>query len=275
MSYFKTDIKKMYKSKLVRYMLTAFLIIMIVDPLLIRLNNLRYKNADSPLNPFMYWILFPTGWGNQIYRALFWLLPVIATGLVFYSEQSSSVMKLSIIRGSWRRYYWSKALSLFLFTFVSFFALFIINILVTYLVFDPDAPRTGQYMFYIPQEGTFVRPFYDAAPIYECVLYAFINALAIALMSLSALAMHAVLKLKNSYIALLVPAVVIYAVQYGFFWFTGFAENIHIGVLTQPIAVSISDYITTSSDVIFAYALLAGVDVVLLLIGYFREREYL
>ena len=214
------------------------------------------------------------GIGNRIYMNLFWWLPVISTGLVFYSEQNSSVLELSVIRGNWRRYYFSKILSLFLFTFISFFILFIVNILVTYIVFDTNAPKTGQYEWYIPKEGTFAYPFYKANPVYMCILYSFINALAIALMSILMFFFQAVIKLKTKYIALLVPAVVLYAVQYTISWFMGDNDHAHLLTIVQPlIAGPVTNTITTLSDVISTYTIIAIIDFVFILIGYFREKE--
>ena len=46
------------------------------------------------------------------------------------------------------------------------------------------------------------------------ILYAFINAFAIALLSLFALAFHAMITLKNKYIAILTPFIVLYLINY-------------------------------------------------------------
>ena len=49
MSYFFIDVKKLYRAKLVRYMITLLLIIMIADPIFNRIQSLQYSRSPRKL----------------------------------------------------------------------------------------------------------------------------------------------------------------------------------------------------------------------------------
>ena len=84
-------------------------------------------------------------WGNKVYNILFWVIPVLATGMIYYNEQSSSMSKFLVVRKSKLRYMLSKVISVFSFTFVFCMFLLSLNLLLTFLIFDVRAPFTEQY----------------------------------------------------------------------------------------------------------------------------------
>ncbi|MDE7390319.1 MAG: hypothetical protein K2M82_05190 [Lachnospiraceae bacterium] len=276
MSYLKSDIKKLYKSKLVKYFLIIGTAVMVLSAVFSYVESIRYSRGMScmGMQPYMYWILMPaSGIGNTVYFAVFWVLPVVATGLVFFDEQNSSMLSYLTVRGKRYKYYWSKAISLFIVAFVNIFGMFLINIFLTNILFDSSSPRTEQFSYIIPGERTFAYPLFEKNPIYVMLLYAFLNSLAIALMSLAVFAVHAIIKLKNRYIALVVPAVLIYLAQYLSEWMHRDNLNMNLGIIIQPMGVSALLNPITTDNVLLAYGTLAYIVAILLFAGFLRERE--
>lgn len=272
MSYLKSDIKKLYKSKLVKYMLLIMLAVVILSPIMSCISNQR--DPTFGCQPYQFWLLMlPSGIGHTIYFAVFWILPVISTGLVFFDEQNSSMLSYLTVRGKRYKYYWSKAISLFIVTFINILGLFLINIFLTNILFDSSSPRTEQFSYIIPGERTFAYPLFEKNPIYVMLLYAFLNSLAIALMSLAVFAVHAIIKLKNRYIALVVPAVLIYLAQYLSEWMHRDNLNMNLGIIIQPMGVSALLNPITTDNVLLAYGTLAYIVAILLFAGFLRERE--
>lgn len=276
MSYFITDIKKIYGSRTVKWMLIFLLIIMIADPISIYPINARYKDFFETIgaNPFQFWLLMnSSGWGHTVFHTVFWMLPVLSTGLIYYDERKSSLCELLLVRGSRLKYYFSKIAATFGVTFINFFLLLSINILVTYLIFSADAPKTEQYMYLIPKTGMFSYAYYQKNPLSMVFLYTFLNALTIALLSLLALSIHIIAALKNRYAAILVPFISLYLLNYVTSLMLRNNLNYNLKVIIQPrAACSILDIIH-GRDVIMVFALVALADFVLLGIGYIRSRE--
>ena len=275
MSYFITDVKKLYKSNLVRWMLLAMLIVMILAPVSTYLQEWRFFDTVGK-NPFQYWLLMDSvNWGNKIYQALFCAFPVLSTGLVYYNEKHSSVYNLLISRGHKGMYYLAKMCSTFWVTFFNFTVLFLINIFVTYLIFPIDAPQTEYYGYLIPKVEMFSYVFYEKNPLYMVFLYVFLNALAIALNSLIVLAAHEIIPLKNRYLALLVPFILLYLLKY----LVGMAQagcpNMNINVIIQPQAASALVNTIYMEDVRLAFGILIIFVIFLQGIGFLRNRESL
>ncbi|MDE7424627.1 MAG: hypothetical protein K2N51_13225 [Lachnospiraceae bacterium] len=278
MSYFITDVKKIYKNKLVKWMLVFLLVVMIADPISVYVINARYENFFEEIgaNPFQFWLLMnSSSWGNTVVYTLLFVLPVISTGLVFYNERQSSVYKWLIIRNSKAKYYISKIAATFLVTWINFFILFSINIIVTYFAFSADAPKTEQYMYLIPKKEMFSYPFYQSNPLSMVMLYVFLNALAIALLSLFALAVHEIINLKNRYVAILFPFIALYLINYGTTFLLIDHLNYKLSVIIQPRAASALTNNIQSMDVIIVFLVVALVDLVLLGVGYIRNGETL
>ena len=278
MSYFITDIKKIYKGRIVKWMLIFLFIVMVADPISVYIINADYEKFFEVIgaNPFQFWLLMnSSSWGNTVFHTVFWALPVLSTGLVFYNERQSSMFELLVVRNSKQKYYLAKIAATFAVTLINFFILFLINILVTYLIFSVDAPMTKQYMYLIPKEGMFSYAFYQKSPLSMAILYSFLNALTIALFSLFVLAIHAIATLKNRYVAILVPFIALYLIDYVTSLMLRSNLNYDLGVIIQPRAASAVIDIIHSVDVIIVFAIVTLVVLISLVIGYIRNRETL
>lgn len=276
MSYFFTDIKKIYKSRSVRWMCLLLLVVMIADPLSVYLaygkSETFIKNIGN--HPFMFWLLINSGsWGHRVFFALKLVFPVLSVGLLFYNEYASSAFEYMIVRRNAGFYYISKICAVFLSAFVNFFALLSVNAVVTWAVFRGDAPKTEQYMYRIPQKRSFAYPFYERNPFYEAILYAFLWALTIALLALFVFAVQAVCRFKNQYMVLLIPYVIIYAVKYVEGLLLIGKESHDLNMITQPICANM--FTMKSTDAAAAFLGLMFADAILLIAGYIRSRETL
>lgn len=278
MTYFITDIKKLYNSKIVKYMLIILFFIMIVDPISVYVIHARNAIFFETIgaNPFQFWLLMnSSNWGYSVYQTLFWVFPAISTGLCYYNERQSSMYEFLIIRNSRVKYYLSKAVAAFSVTLLNFFVLLSLNILVTYSIFRKDAPMTVQYRYLIPYEGMFSYVFYKMNPLYMVILYTFLNALAIALLTLFALAVHEILILENRYVALLFPFILLYLINYVVSLLLSSNLNYNFRVIIQPRAASAITNTISGKDVLLVFTLMLVVDLILLAVGYIRNREVL
>lgn len=274
MSYFITDIKKLYKSKLVRWMLLAMLLVMILDPISVRLQGWRWLDAVGR-NAYLYWLLMDMNWGNRVYQALFCVFPVLSTGLIYYNEKHSSVYDMLISRGHAGMYYLAKMCSTFLTTFFNFTTLFLINVFVTYSIFPINAPQTEQYGYHIPKTEMFSYMFYEKNPLDMVLLYVFLNAFTIALNSLLVLAVHEIIPLKNRYLALLVPVILLQLLRYLMGMAQAGCPNMNLNVILQPNAASALVNTIYMEDVRLVFGILIIVVIFLQGIGFLRNRESL
>ena len=156
--YFISDIKKMLSSRIVQITFIFLLVTMLADPISVLIHARRYTGFFENIgaNPFQFWLLMNSAsWGNKVYNILFWVIPVLATGMIYYNEQSSSMSKFLVVRKSKLRYMLSKVISVFSFTFVFCMFLLSLNLLLTFLIFDVRAPFTEQYQRLVPNAGTF------------------------------------------------------------------------------------------------------------------------
>lgn len=279
MSYFLTDIKKIYKSKITKVMLALLFIIMIADPISVYFKYGRNEKFVETIgkNGFQFWLLMNSrSWGFNVYHSLLMIFPVLSTALILYSEQRSSMYEFLITRDSKIKYYLSKIFSVFFATFINFFILFSINVFVTSIFFPFDAVCTGIIKNYIPKVGMFSYPFYEHNPLSMVFLFVFLNAFTIALLALFALAFHMIVKLKNKYMAILTPFIVLYLTTYLMgiileqkLW------NYDFMLIIQPMVGAMSKNIISSVDVLIVFGLIIVIDTVLLIGGYIRNRESL
>ncbi len=97
MRLFKADMRKLYSNRAIQLMLLFVLFVMIASPLWIRfVDGTQHNDFFETIgqNPFQFWLLMQSSnWGNAVYHVLFFLFPVISTGLIFYQEKSSSVFE--------------------------------------------------------------------------------------------------------------------------------------------------------------------------------------
>lgn len=117
--YFISDIKKMLSSRIVQITFIFLLVTMLADPISVLIHARRYTGFFENIgaNPFQFWLLMNSAsWGNKVYNILFWVIPVLATGMIYYNEQSSSMSKFLVVRKSKLRYMLSKVISVFSFT---------------------------------------------------------------------------------------------------------------------------------------------------------------
>ena len=217
--YFISDIKKMLSSRIVQITFIFLLVTMLADPISVLIHARRYTGFFENIgaNPFQFWLLMNSAsWGNKVYNILFWVIPVLATGMIYYNEQSSSMSKFLVVRKSKPRYMLSKVISVFSFTFVFCMFLLSLNLLLTFLIFDVRAPFTEQYQRLVPNAGTFGYTLYQISPLLMAVVYSFFNSLALALFAVFALAIQMIVKFNNQYVAIVIPVILLYAITFAF-----------------------------------------------------------
>lgn len=278
MAYFMSDVKKIYRSRMVQVALLLLGLIAVADPLFV-----RFEYAEQPgfveqigINPFQFWLLMnSSGWGHTVYRTLLFVFPVLSTGLLFFYERESSVYELMIVRKSRIQYLISKVCSVFVITFLNFLLIFILNLTITNICFSADASLTEQYQYLIPKEGTFAKTLYLMNPLMVEIVYSALNALAIAMLSVFVLGIHMICKFKNRYIAIFAPPIILYAANYAEGLLLKNQMNRNLFIIIQPRAASALSACITTVDVITVYALLLFVIVVILLIGFKRNRDVL
>lgn len=182
MSYVLADIKKLYRSSIIRWMLIILLFVMIADPISVYIINGKYDKFFEVIgsNPFQFWLLINSAsWGNNLFYTIFWVLPILSTGLIFYNEQQSSMRLLLVIRGNGLKYYLAKIFSIFIVTFLNFFVLLIINIGITYLIFSYrrainktiyvfNSAHRNVFLFILPKKSI---KYGNPVCLYQCLRY--------------------------------------------------------------------------------------------------------
>ena len=168
MSYFISDIKKLYKSRMVQLVLLLLGIVAVADPLFVRFVYGKQPGFFEQVgaNPFQFWLLMnSSGWGHTMYRTLLFVFPVLSTGLIFFYERQSSLYELLVSRKSRIQYLSSKAIAVFVTAFLNFALILGLNLVVTNLCFSAAAPLTEQYNYLIPKTGSFAEVFYQISPL--------------------------------------------------------------------------------------------------------------
>lgn len=278
MTYFMSDVKKLYKSRIVQGMLLLMAVVAIADPLFVRFVYGRQPGFFEQIgaNPFQFWLLMnSSGWGNTVYHTLLFVFPVLSTGLIFFRERQSSMYELLVSRNSRKKYFASKATSVFCTTFFNFLLILFLNLAVTHLCFSLDAPLTEQYGYSIPKTGTFADFFYQISPVAMEVLYVFLNALTIALLAILVLGIHMIFRFQNYYIAFLVPFLVLYAGNYAEGVLLANSLQYSVSIIMQPRAASSLPVCITGTNVLLVYSVLLAIDLVVLFIGFKRNRDAL
>lgn len=273
--YFISDIKKMCRSRTVRFLFVFLLIVMIASPFTQFYYEWRFPSHFDQVgkNPFQFWLLLDnTNWGNTVYYVLFWVFSVLVTGPIYILEKESSVREFLVVRKGKREYYCSKILSTAIFSFLFFLMLLSINLLVTYTIFPANSPLVLDYI--IPKEGSYAYTLYCNSPLLMAAFYTLINAFALSIFSVFSLGIWFVFRFPNKYIALLAPIVILFSVTYAFDTVPELLEY-NIRVILQPLAnIGISATITARSFfVTFLLWILA--DLALLIIGWFRNKDIL
>ena len=81
----------------------------------------------------MWWLFMNRTTGSTIFNTLYWLFPVLLTGLVFFDESKTAIYGIIITKKKRWVYFCSKALSVFFVSFVSTLFLFLINLFLVYV----------------------------------------------------------------------------------------------------------------------------------------------
>ena len=262
MSYLFVDIKKLCRNRLVILALAILLIAAVIDPIAMRQEYAQFGN------PFMWWLFMNRGAGSTIFNTLRWLFPVLLTGLVFFDERKTAIYGILITKKTRSTYFAAKAVSVFLVTFVSLLFLFLLNLLLVYLV-CPSTMEIEEYL--IPKAGTYAAYFFTKGPLCMALFYNVLHALSMALLAVLYLGIHMILKPKYKYLALILPPLLMYALNY--------VTQIAIGAeysltyILQPVAASAGSTIVSGSNLIVVFAVLILLDIVCFFIGIGRNRD--
>ena len=261
MAYFLTDVKKLYKNKLVILALTILFVAAVIDPVTMRREYEQFRN------PFMWWLFMNRGAGSTIFNTLHWFFPVLLTGLVYFDENRTAIYGILITKKKRSTYFLSKALSVFVVAFFSLLCLFLLNLLLVYLVCPSDM-AVKEYL--IPKADTFAGHLYQKSPLYEAVIYNVLRALSIALLSTLYLAMHMIIKPRNKYLALILPPLVMYMFDH----ITQImAITYSITIILQPVVASATSFMITGRNFIITFGVLIAIVIVCFLIGCERNRD--
>ena len=210
------------------------------------------------------------GNGGTIFHALFWILPALLTGAVFVDERNTAICGLLLTKQRRGKYFLSKTLAVFTVSFFSTLALFLLNLGLVYLVCPTNMEISD---FLIPKEGSLAAELFFRSPFLMAVCYNLMVAFAIALLAVLYQQMHMILRLKNKYVALLVPALLMYVLNY-------IVEICHmwqysITILLQPMAASAMTIILDSKSYIQVFETLILADIVLFFVAVRRNRDIL
>lgn len=274
--YFISDVKKILKTRIVQIMFVVLLVVMILDATMVMADARRFPEVYKELgmNAFRWWLLMnSSGFGFKIFFALNWIFPLLVTGMVFYSEQKSSISKFLIIRKSKNAYFISHICAVFVTAFIFFAVLLLGNVLVTWCTFPTDAPYTQQTQFCIPSPGTFADDLFQYSPLAMAIGYSLLNALAIAVYAVFATALQMIIHFRNQYIAIAVPVILMYTSTFllesaGLYSYT-------MNIILQPMAASAMTDIIAAREVFITFAGWILLDIVLVIIGLIRNRDVL
>lgn len=211
-------------------------------------------------------------WGNNLYNVMFWIVAVLLTGLIYHEDKNTSMYMYQIIRKNKSQYLVSKFLSTGLFSFILMLLVLEINVLVTYMLFSDTAVMTEYYDRLIPYKGSFVYEAFLSHPINMIQIFTFLNALAMSIFVVFSLCISMLFNFSNRYVALLVPVIILYGINFIFDSFPAlFAYNIRM--ILQPRAVSALTTIITWEDVIIVMGGWILVNLVLISFIFFKSRD--
>jgi hypothetical protein len=243
---------------------------MVLDPLTGYIQGVHKTGGE---NPFQYWLLLNSiSWGNGFFSSLFFVFPVILGGMNYYEEANTSFALFSISRKSRTKYYVSKIISIFTFTFLSFFLLFLINIVATNIIFSNSNDYNEFYYSVIPNRGTFAFHLHEISPILVEIIYSILNALTLAIFAVFVIDVQMIIKFKNKFIALIAPLITLYIISFVFDTQQGLHQY-NIRMIVQPMATVALAALITWQDVIITYLTWIFAVIVLSIIGINRNKE--
>lgn len=274
--YFKVDMKNILRNKIVLIAIAFLLVISIFDPITTYLNGVRYGveyygNLGS--NFYHFWLpMNCVSWGGDLYNILYNIFPIIFTGMVFYMENSSSMMKCMLVRGKRANYYLSKILSVMVFSSIVVFAVLLINFLITYMLFPQDFASISDW--YKPNEGSFTGVLFAISPILSCIGYLVINALLMGFLSGIVTGLHSVIKFPNVYVAMIVPVIVIYVWNF-IFDAMPMLSRYSVNYIRQPATSYAMSLVIGWRECIIGMGIVLIVGLVLYIAGIVRSRDIL
>lgn len=275
MSYFKIDINRLITDKKVIVLIIILLAIAIIDPITVARHFSKYVESAQTIgqNPFQFWMLMNSvSWGNSLYNNLFWVLAVILTGLIYFEDKNTSIYMYQIIRNNKTHYLISKFLSTGLFSFILMLAVLEINILMTYMVFPDTSITTDYYDNLIPHKDSFVYEAFMSNPMSMVQIYTILNAFAISLFVVFSLCISMVLNVSNRYIALIIPVIILYCINFIFDSFPVLFDY-NIRLILQPRAVSAITNIISWEDVIIVFGGWMLVNLILICTIFYKLRD--
>lgn len=240
------------------------LICAVIDPLFM---TRRYEVYE---NPYYWWMFMNNGTGSSVFNTLYWLIPSLLTGLVFFDERNSAIYGVLITKGKRSSYFISKVLSLFLVTFVSLLSIFLLNLFLTYALCPANVPIDD---FLIPKADSFAYPLFQKDPLTMAIAYNVLHALALAALAVLYLCLQMVLKIKNKYLAILIPSLLMYAINYAIQITGGFQYS--LTMLLQPMAASASTEVLSQNCLVFVFGCLMVASIVCFIAGTRRNRDVL
>ena len=259
-----TDIKKLFGNKMFLIALAVLFFSAIYDPLF--MGRITYKYYE---NPFMWWMFMKTS-GSMIYNTLFWIFPVFLTGLVFFDEKNSALYGILISKENRILYFVSKVVSCFCVIFGCTLIVFLTNLLLVYR-FCPNYMSIENYL--IPQNGSFAFLLFQESPFWMAFTYNVLHALAMALLTTLYLCIHMVFQFKNKYIAILVPVLLMYVLDFAI-QATGHLEY-SLTILLQPMAAMASTKILGMEQLTHVFISLVVFVLIGFIIGIKRNRDVL
>lgn len=232
--YLRLDTKKYFTNSSIHFLFLFFLVTCTLSPIhqwiLIRNDDFMCKNG------YLYWLVANSSfWGGQLYNALFFILPVLSTGLLYFNESSTSIQKYSIVRNSKKTYILSKIIIVFLGSFFLFLIPLLLNLIITDIVFPFEAPINDQYLGRLPNEGSFARTLFNISPLTQAVGFCTINAFVLSIFSVFTTTLHMICNFKNKFSAIIIPTLVLYTITFISDHFACFSQN-NIRIMIQPAA---------------------------------------
>ena len=199
--------------------------------------------------------------GSTIFNTLYWLFPVLLTGLVFFDESKTAIYGIIITKKKRCVYLCSKALSVFFVSFVSTLLLFLLNLFLVYVT-CPLSMELSETM--IPHRGTFSALLFQKSPLYEAVTYVILHAFSLSLLT------QMIVKAKNKYMAFILPPIIMYVLDY---LTQTAAQTYSVTMALQPMVARATSFVITIEDIAIIFGALLAIDIVCLFIGNRRNRD--
>ena len=157
--YFFSDLKKMYKNWLVLIAILVIFAVSITDPILMRRS---YEYAPNP------------------YNTLFWFIPSLFTGLLAFSERTTSIYGILLTKEKRSTYYRNKSIVAFVIPFITCLAFFSLNLGLVYMT-CPTVDPIEDYL--VPTTGSFAYPLFIESPVKMAMAYILLHTLSIAILT--------------------------------------------------------------------------------------------